>query len=118
MAQVLEGMDEVKKYVKNQNLDFTIPYEINGEARQYVPDFIACIDDGHGPDDLLNLIVEVSGLPKKDKLVKVETAETMWIPAVRNHGGFGRWAFVQVEDPWNAEKTIRGMWVGREGVAA
>jgi len=117
MAQVLEGMDEVEKYVKNQNLDFTIPYEINGESRQYVPDFIACIDDGHGPDDLLNLIVEVSGLPKKDKLVKVETAETMWIPAVRNHGGFGRWAFVQVEDPWNAEQSIRGLLTSRQQAA-
>lgn len=107
MASVLEGMDEVVRYVKNQGLDFTIPYEMNGDARQYFPDFIACLDDGHGPNDLLNLIVEVSGEAKKDKARKVETAETLWIPAVNNHGGFGRWGFVQVTDPWDAQGVIR-----------
>ena len=28
-----------------------------------------------------------------DKEVKVTTAQTLWIPAVNNHGEFGRWAF-------------------------
>jgi hypothetical protein len=45
---VLEGMPEVVRYVKNHNLGFTIPYTLNGEERQYIPDFIACIDDGRG----------------------------------------------------------------------
>lgn len=39
--------------VKNQNLGFTIPYTLNGDERNYVPDFIARIDDGNGPGDLL-----------------------------------------------------------------
>jgi hypothetical protein len=34
----------------------------------YVPDFIVRIDDGHGADDLLNLIVEVTG--EKDRTRK------------------------------------------------
>ena len=106
-AEVLEHMDEVVRYVKNEKLGFTIPYAFEGKERQYVPDFIACIDDGHGPDDLLNLIIEVSGEDRKDKAAKVETARTQWIPAVNNHGGFGRWAFLEVSDPWNAESTIR-----------
>ncbi len=107
MAQTLEEMDEVLRYVKNQSLGFTIPYTLNGTERQYVPDFIAVVDDGHGPDDLLNLIVEVSGEGKKDKATKVATARTLWVPAVNNHGGFGRWTFVEVTDPWDAEHTIR-----------
>ncbi|MDE2209480.1 MAG: hypothetical protein KGJ99_07135 [Betaproteobacteria bacterium] len=41
------------RYVKNQNLGFTIPYTLNGDERNYVPDFIARIDDGNGPGDLL-----------------------------------------------------------------
>jgi type III restriction enzyme len=61
MAQTLEDMPEVIRYVKNHNLSFTIPYTLNGEEKNYIPDFIACIDDGHGPDDLLNLIVEGQG---------------------------------------------------------
>ncbi len=107
LAQTLEDMDEVVRYVKNHNLGFMIPYSLNGEARNYVPDFIACIDDGHGPDDLLNLLIEVTGEKKKDKAAKVATARTLWVPAVNNHGGFGRWAFIEISDPWDAENMIR-----------
>ena len=35
MAQALEDMDEVLRYVKNDHLGFTIPYTLNGEERQY-----------------------------------------------------------------------------------
>src|SRR6267154_6340357 len=108
MAQTLEDMAEVRRYVKNQNLGFAIPYTLNGEEKNYTPDFIACIDDGHGHGDLLNLIVEVTGEKKKDKAAKVATARTLWMPAINNHGGFGRWAFVEVADPWDAKNLIRG----------
>jgi type III restriction enzyme len=107
LAQVLKDMDTVVRYVKNHNLGFTIPYSLNGEARNYIPDFIACIDDGHGPDDLLNLLIEVTGENKKDKVAKVATARTLWVPAVNNHGGFGRWTFIEITDPWDAGNTIR-----------
>jgi type III restriction enzyme len=111
MAQALEEMPEVARYVKNQSLGFTIPYTLNGEEKQYYPDFIACIADASSrsvrlqPD--LNLIVEVTGEARKDKAAKVATARTLWVPAVNNHGGFGRWAFVEVTDPWDVERTIR-----------
>jgi type III restriction enzyme len=108
LAETLEAMPEVIRYVKNQNLGFMIPYTLNGEERNYIPDFIACIDDGRGRDDLLNLIVEVTGEQKKDKAAKVATAYTLWAPAVNNHGSFGRWAFLEVADPWNAQSLIRG----------
>jgi type III restriction enzyme len=107
MAQVLEDMDEVRCYVKNQNLGFIIPYTINGEEHGYIPDFIARLDDGNGPDDLLNLIVEVSGEARKEKAAKVATARNLWIPAINNHGGFGRWAFLEISDPWDAQNTVR-----------
>jgi type III restriction enzyme len=71
-----------------------------------VPDFVARIDDGPGDDDLLNLIIEVSGAGRRDKEHKVNTARDLWIPAVNNHGGFGRWRFVEVTDPWEAAATI------------
>jgi type III restriction enzyme len=53
------------------------------------------------------LIVEVSGEGRKDKAAKVNAAQTLWVPAVNNHGGFGRWAFVEVTDPWDARNTIK-----------
>jgi type III restriction enzyme len=55
----------------------------------------------------LNLLVEVTGEKKKDKAAKVATARTLWAPAINNHGGFGRWAFIEISDPWDAQKTIR-----------
>ena len=107
LAQTLEDMNEVIRYVKNHNLGFTIPYTLNGEEKQYHPDFIACMDDAHGRDDLLNLLIEVTGEKKKDKAAKVATARTLWVPAVNNHGGYGRWDFIEVADPWDAENVIQ-----------
>lgn len=55
----------------------------------------------------LNLILEVTGEKKKDKEAKTATARDLWVPAINNHGGFGRWAFLEITDPWNAATEIR-----------
>ena len=107
MAEALESMPEVIRYVKNDHLGFSIPYTLNNQEKNYLPDFIACIDDGHGKKDLLNLIVEVTGKKDKEKEAKVSTARTLWVPAVNNYGGFGRWGFLEINDPWNAQNLIR-----------
>ncbi|HVW37513.1 MAG TPA: hypothetical protein VHB99_09410 [Pirellulales bacterium] len=112
LAETLEDMDEVRAYVKNQGLGFTIRYTITGQQHAYIPDFIVriddgCGDDGCGDDDLLNLILEVSGKRDKDKEAKVATARTLWVPAVNNAGAWGRWAFIEISDPWDAKNTIR-----------
>ena len=106
MASVLEEMPEIFSYVKNQNLGFTIPYVLEGDARQYIPDFIAKVVIP-GANEHLNLIVEVSGEKRKDKAAKVDTAKALWVPAVNNHGGFGKWDFIEISDPWDAKNLIR-----------
>jgi type III restriction enzyme len=102
-------MDEIVRYVNNHNLGFIIPYILNGEEKNYFPDFIACLDDSHGEGNLLNLLIEVTGEKKKDKAAKVATARTLWVPVVNNHSRYGRWDFIEVADPWDAENTIRAM---------
>jgi type III restriction enzyme len=116
MAEVLEDMPEVMCYVKNQNLGFTIPYTLDGEERGYLPDFIVRLrlpspsgGGAGGEGELLNLILEVSGESRRDKAAKAVTARTLWVPAVNNHGGFGRWAYLEITDPWDAKNTIRAM---------
>lgn len=105
MAESLESMGEVVAYVKNDHLGFTIPYAIDGQQRNYLPDFVVRYDDGgHDP---LNLVVEVSGGFRRDKAEKVATTKNLWLPAVNAHGGFGRWAFIEIRDPWSAKKAIR-----------
>ena len=100
-------MGEVCAYVKNHNLGFNIPYATDGQERNYYPDFLVRLDDGPGRDDPLNLIMEVTGEKKKEKEEKVATAKLLWVPAVNNHGGFGRWAFREITDPWDAKNAIR-----------
>jgi len=107
MAEALEDMDEVVRYVKNHNLGFTIPYTLIGEEHQYHPDLVVHVDEGRGPGDLLNLIIEVTGEKKKDKAAKVSTARNLSVPAINNRGGYGRWAFLEIADPWDAKNLIR-----------
>jgi type III restriction enzyme len=82
---------------------------VDGDTREYFPDFIARVQDGGGAtaDDLLNVIIEVTGEMKKEKEAKVATARRLWVPAVNNHGGFGRWAMVEVTDPWRTKSLLR-----------
>lgn len=110
MAEVLESMSEVESYVKNQGLGFTIPYTFEGERANYVPDFIVLLRDGG--EQPLNLIVEVTGESKRAKKAKVETAEALWVPAINHDGRFGRWAFIEITDPWDAENQIRAAILG------
>lgn len=56
----------------------------------------------------LNLILEVSGEARKDKAAKVALARSLWVPAVNNHGGFGWWAFLEINDPWDAQGASGG----------
>ena len=66
--------------------------------RTYRPDFIVRVDDGQGPDDLLNLIVEIKGYRREDAKEKKSTMETYWVPGVNNLGTYGRWAFAEFTD--------------------
>ncbi|MDQ3642190.1 MAG: restriction endonuclease subunit R, partial [Actinomycetota bacterium] len=118
LTQTLEAMPEVISYTKNHGLGFTIPYTLDGEERQYVPDFLVRVDDGRGVDDPLNLVVEVSGAQRRDKEAKVSTARTLWVSGVNNLRTQGRWVFVECEDPWNAETAIRAEVALPEGAPA
>ncbi len=106
-AQALEEMPEVRAYVKNQNLGFKIPYTFEGRPGNYYPDYLLRVEDGHGEADLLNLVVEISGQELQEKEAKVDTAGKLWVPAVNAEGTFGRWAFLEITDPWDAQNTLR-----------
>jgi type III restriction enzyme len=109
-VEKVERLDEVKGYVKNQNLGFFIPYTCEGRPGNYYPDYILKIDDGRGTDDLLHLIVEITGEKKREKEAKVTTAQTLWVPAVNNEGVFGRWSFLEID----AESRNKAMLVIRK----
>jgi type III restriction enzyme len=78
---------------------------MEGKEHKYIPDFIVCINNHKA--ELINMIIEVSGEAKKDKAIKTSTTRNFWIPAINNHGGFGKWAFIEISDPWDAKNIIR-----------
>jgi type III restriction enzyme len=97
-CRVAEAHSRVKAYVKNHNLGLEVPYKYGSESRRYRPDFIVLVDDGHGDDDLLRLVVEIKGYRREDAKEKKSTMETYWIPGVNNLKTYGRWTFVEFCD--------------------
>jgi type III restriction enzyme len=99
VGYTLDNMPEVLAWFKNPGI-LRIPYTHEGAQGQYIPDFVVRIGE---PDrDAINLVVEVTGERRKDKVAKVDAAGTYWVPAVSNLREFGRWAFTEVNDPSDA----------------
>jgi type III restriction enzyme len=61
LCRVVEAHPRVVAYTKNHNLGFEVPYRYGSEVRRYRPDFVVLVDDGHGTEDLLRLVVETKG---------------------------------------------------------
>lgn len=99
-CRVADSHRRVLAWVKNHNLGFEVPYTAGGEARRYRPDFILRLDDGHGADDPLNLVVEIKGERDEDDKDKALTMSTLWVPGVNNLGTQGRWAYAEFTDVW------------------
>ncbi|MBN7764075.1 DEAD/DEAH box helicase family protein [Nitratireductor aquibiodomus] len=99
-CRVADKHSRVLAWVKNHNLGFEVPYSASGEARRYRPDFILRVDDGRGPDDPLNLVVEIKGARDEDDKDKAETMRTRWVPGVNALGDYGRWDFAEFTDVW------------------
>ena len=106
-CRVAESHPQVKAYVKNHNLGLEVPYRFGSEMRKYRPDFIVLVDDGHGPDDLLHLIVEIKGYRREDAKEKKSTMDTYWVPGVNNLGTYGRWAFAEFTDIYEIESDFK-----------
>lgn len=96
MAAVCESIGDIEAYVKNERLGFAIPYTHKGRAHTYVPDFVLKLKKRNG-DVERYLLVEISGGQKSPgpTTTKAHTARNSWVPAVNNHGGFGRWGYVE-----------------------
>jgi len=106
-CRVAESHPRVKAYVKNHNLGLEVPYRYGSEMRRYLPDFIVLVDDGHGDDDLLHLIVEIKGYRREDAKEKKATMDTYWVPGVNNNGHYGRWAFAEFTDAYLIEADFK-----------
>jgi type III restriction enzyme len=105
-CRVAETHPRVRAYVKNHNLGLEVPYRYGSDTRTYIPDFIVQVDDGHGDEDLLNLIVEIKGYRREDAKEKKNTMLSYWIPGVNNLKTYGRWAFAEFTDVYQIDSDF------------
>jgi type III restriction enzyme len=105
-CRVAEGHPKVLAYVKNHGLNFEVPYRFGSENRKYIPDFIVLVDDGHGADDPLHLIVEIKGYRGADAQEKTSTMKTYWVPGVNHLKTHGRWAFAEFCDVYEIQSDF------------
>jgi len=106
-CRIAESHPKVLAYVKNHNLGLEVPYRYGSEMRKYLPDFIVLVDDGHGPEDPLRLVVEIKGYRGEDAVEKKSTMDTYWIPGVNHLGTHGRWAFAEFCDIYEFDKDFK-----------
>ena len=106
-CRVAESHPKVRAYVKNHNLGLEVPYRYGSETRKYLPDFIVVVDDGHGPDDTLHLIVEIKGYRREDAKEKKSTMDTYWVPGVNHLKTYGRWAFAEFTEIYQIEADFK-----------
>ena len=102
-CRVAEAHPRVRAYVKNHGLGLEVPYRFQAESRMYVPDFIVLVDDGHGEEDLLRLVVEIKGYRREDAKEKADTMRTYWVPGVNGLRTYGRWDFVEFGDVYTMQ---------------
>jgi type III restriction enzyme len=105
-CRVAESHPKVIAYVKNHNLGLEVPYRYGSLTRKYLPDFIVLVDDGHGPDDLLHLVIEIKGYRAEDAVEKKSTMDTYWIPGVNHLKTHGRWSFAEFRDVYEIEANF------------
>src|SRR5271166_2602378 len=105
-CRVAESHPKVRAYVKNHSLGLEVPYRYGSETRKYRPDFIVLVDDGHGDDDLLHLVVEIKGYRREDAKEKKSTMDTYWVPGVNHLQTFGRWAFAEFTEVYAIESDF------------
>jgi len=106
-CRVAEAHPKVNAYVKNHNLGLEVPYRYGSETRRYIPDFIVLVDDGHGEDDPLHLIIEIKGYRREDAKEKKSAMDVYWVPGVNHLKSYGRWAFAEFTEVYQIEADFQ-----------
>lgn len=111
-AYYIDKHPAVDAFVKNAGLGFAIPYLYNGQAHDYVPDFLVRMKG----EPALNLILETKGY---DPLAEVKhAAADRWVAAVNAEGSYGQWAYRMVRAATDVPAVLSGLAVAVEAAGA
>jgi len=81
----------VQFYVRNDHLEFTIPYDFYGNPHHYTPDFVIRFADNR------TLMLEIKGFEDEQDRAKHQAAQR-WVSAVNNWRQLGQWEFHVCKD--------------------
>ena len=92
-------------WVKNLRLGLEVPYQHQGKAHQFVPDYIAVLrgEDGGTSDE--RLLIEVKGLEREQDRSK-DAGAARWIAAVNHWGRLGHWRYVKLRSPHDLARHL------------
>ncbi len=99
-AFALEASESVVAYARNDHLELVVPYEYQGLAHVYLPDFLVRLVDG------TTLILEIKGHETNEDRAKHE-ATRRWVAAVNNWRKLGLWRFHVCRDPQLLASELR-----------
>lgn len=102
-AYDFEKNSHVLAYVKNDHLDFVIPYEFEGVAHNYYPDYIVKVANKDGY--IINVILEVKGFESEKDRAK-QPAAKRWVDAVNYQGQYGVWEYYQAKGRTLADAIV------------
>ena len=101
VARQLDEMPEITRWVRNHNLNWSIPYVVDGEQYRYLPDFVAVSNLSENLE--LNVVIEVKGKVYLYDPDKRRWAQQYWVPAVNRHPEYGLttgklWDYLYLDD--------------------
>lgn len=102
-AAALDAHPKVLRFVKNDHLNFSIPYRYQTGDVSYQPDFLAVIACEDGRET--TLVLEVKGW-LHDQVAAKNASAQKWVDAVNAEGAWGRWAFAIVYRPEEVRRVI------------
>jgi type III restriction enzyme len=94
--------DLVETYVRNDHLDFVIPYEFMGQRHNYTPDYLVRLRNK------VMLILEVKGYEDEQDRQQYLAAQR-WAKAVTRWGEMGRWEFRVIREPRETPTILNAM---------
>ena len=87
VAQHLDELPQIVRWVRNHHLNWAIPYVVDTEQHRYLPDFVAVAPLDNGTE--LNIVIEVKGQERLHDADKRRWAGQYWVPAVNCHDDYG-----------------------------
>jgi type III restriction enzyme len=111
---IIDTHPVVAAFVKNAGLGFAIPYLHNGQAHEFLPDFIIRL----AGDDERFLILETKGFDELEEIKRA--AAVRWVKAVNADAHFGQWDFAMVKSIPDVRRQLDavGSAVARASVTA